>query len=109
MYLSTGTGGAAGCIIAGVMTEYTHPKWSFYLYSFVGILISFCACFLTKKSEKDAKVPRATDSEISTSLEDYEAEQRALMIKNGESPEVVNDRPVPKRKGFCYNLKVNCI
>ena len=75
----------------------------------MGILISFAACFLTKKSEKDAKVPRATDSEISTSLEEYEAEQRAMMIKNGEDPQEVKNRPVPKRNGFCYNLKVNCI
>jgi MFS family permease len=56
MYLSTGTGGAIGCIVAGVMTEYLHPKWCFYLYSFFGVIISFAACFLTKKSEKDAKV-----------------------------------------------------
>jgi len=86
MWLSTGFGGAIGCIIGGVMTEFTHPKWSFYLYSFFGIIISFAACFLTKKSEQDAKVPRPTDSEISTSLEEYEAEQRAIMIKNGEDP-----------------------
>lgn len=56
LYLSTGTGGVLGCIIAGVMTEYLHPKWSFYLYSFFGVIISFAACFLTKKSEKDAHV-----------------------------------------------------
>lgn len=109
MWLSTGFGGAIGCIIGGVMTEFTHPKWSFYLYSFFGIIISFAACFLTKKSEQDAKVPRPTDSEISTSLEEYEAEQRAIMIKNGEDPQEVKKKSIPKRKGFWYNLKINCI
>jgi MFS-type transporter involved in bile tolerance (Atg22 family) len=70
--LSTGTGGALGCIIAGVMTEYLHPKWSFYLYSFFGVIISFAACFLTKKSEKDAHTAVATTSEQSTELYEYE-------------------------------------
>lgn len=65
-----------GCIIAGLMTEYTHPKWSFYLYSFMGVVISFAACSLTKQSEKDARVKELTPSEVSTELEEYEAEQR---------------------------------
>ena len=31
------------------------------------------------------------------------------MIANGEAPEIVNSRPIPKREGFCFNLKINCI
>ena len=109
MWLTVGVGGAFGCVIGGAMTEYTHPKWSFYLYSFFGIIISFAACFLTKDSERDAKVRRPTDSEASSELLDYEAEQRTLMIKNGDDPELVKNRRIPKRKGFWYNLKLNCI
>jgi hypothetical protein len=90
------------------MTEYLHPKWSFYLYSFAGVVISFAACFLTKQSEKDARVSVQTPSEVSTELEEYEAEQRQMMIRNGEDPRVARNTPVPKRKGFCFNLKMNC-
>lgn len=108
LYLSTGTGGALGCIIAGVMTEYFHPKWSFYLYSFFGCIISFAACFLTKKSEKDAQVREVTSSEQSTELEEYEIEQRRLMVREGVDPREARNTPVPKRKGFCFNLKQNC-
>jgi MFS family permease len=108
MWLTVGVGGAAGCIIGGLLTEYCHPKWSFYLYSFVGIIISFAACFLTKDSETNAKVARPTNSEASSELLDYEAEQRTIMIKNGDDPEVVKNRRIPKRKGFWYNLGQNC-
>ena len=108
LYLSTGTGGALGCIIAGIMTEYFHPKWSFYLYSFNGVVISFAACFLTRKSEKDAHTREVTSSEQSTELEDYEIEQRRLMVREGVDPREARNTPVPKRKGFCFDLKQNC-
>jgi len=90
------------------MTEYFHPKWSFYLYSFFGVVISFAACFLTKKSEKDAHVVETTSSEQSTELEQYENEQRRLMVREGIDPKTARNTNIPKRKGFCFNLKQNC-
>ena len=56
MYLGWGVGGVAGCIFAGVMTEFYHPKWCFFFYSFFGIIVSVFACRLTKQSEKDQKI-----------------------------------------------------
>lgn len=47
-------------------------------------------------------------SEISTSLEAYEDEQRSLLIENGQTREQAAAAPVPPREGFCYNLKKNC-
>jgi len=66
MYLSTGFGGVCGCIFAGLMTQYYHPKWCFFYYSFFGLIVSIAACRLTKESEMD-KVVGDIDSVISTS------------------------------------------
>lgn len=74
------------------------------MYSFFGVIISFAACFLTKKSEKDAHVVTVTASQQSTELEDYENEQRRLMIRDGVDPREARNTVVPKRKGFCFNL-----
>jgi ABC-type Co2+ transport system permease subunit len=67
MYLSTGTGGVIGCIFAGVMTEYYHPKWCFFYYAFMGLFVSIFACRLTKESERDKVVNDAISENISTS------------------------------------------
>lgn len=66
MYISTGIGGITGCIFAGLMTEYFHPKWCFFYYSFFGIVVSVTACRLTKASEMDKVVGDAT-TEVSSS------------------------------------------
>ena len=68
MYIATGTGGVIGCIFGGLMTEHFHPKWCFFSYSFMGLVVTVAACFLTKESERDRVTPEeASDSEISTS------------------------------------------
>ena len=53
MYLTAGTGGVIGCIFGGLMTMYYHPKWCFFWYSWMGLVIAIAACFLTKESELD--------------------------------------------------------
>ena len=75
MYLGMGVGGVIGCIFGGLMTQYHHPKWCFFWYSWMGIIVSIFACFLTKESELDRVSihDEASDSDISTSLENYEA------------------------------------
>ena len=109
MYLSTGAGGIFGCIFGGLMTQYHHPKWCFFWYSFMGLIVSLAACFLTKKSEDDKVwTDEPEDSDISTSLENYNAEQRREMIARGASEASVNQRDIPLRTGFCYRLKKNC-
>ena len=73
MYISTGFGGCLGCIYGGLMTQYSTPKWCWFYYSFMGLIVALFACFLTKESELDAVLKDLTPSEISTSLEDYES------------------------------------
>jgi MFS family permease len=106
MYLATGFGGVLGCIFAGLCTQYSHPKWIFFSYSFFGILVSVFACRLTPESERD-KVVDDGESYASTSQEDYEFRVRERIL-NGEDIASINERPIPKRDGFCFNLKKNC-
>ena len=47
LYLSTGFGGIVGCIYGGLMTEFFHPKWVWFYYSFFGIVVAIFAFFLT--------------------------------------------------------------
>lgn len=54
MYLSTGSGGVVGCIFGGLMTQYSHPKWCFFAYSFMGLIVTAFAFCLTKESERDS-------------------------------------------------------
>ena len=51
--MATGVGGILGCIAGGIMTQYFHPKYSFLLYSFFGLIVSFNGLYLTKASEED--------------------------------------------------------
>ena len=76
MYMSMGAGGVVGCIFGGLMTNYYHPKWCFFSYSWVGLIVTGFAFFLTKESERDrvSADEGGTDSDISTSQEAYEAE-----------------------------------
>ena len=47
-------------------------------------------------------------SEISTSQEDYEDDQRSLLIEQGQTREQARAADIPAREGFWYNLKKNC-
>lgn len=52
-WIATGFGGILGCGVGGVMTQYFHPKYSFLLYSFMGLIVAFNGLYLTKESEQD--------------------------------------------------------
>lgn len=53
MFISYGMGGAIATILAGIVTEYSHPKWGFLVYSLMGLVVSFFAFRLTLESEKE--------------------------------------------------------
>jgi hydrogenase/urease accessory protein HupE len=38
-----GLGGIVGCIAGGLITQYSHPKYSFVTFSICGIILSFVA------------------------------------------------------------------
>ena len=50
--MGKGIGGVFGCIFAGIMTEYYHPKWCLFYYSFMGLTLFIFSLFLTKKVEE---------------------------------------------------------
>ena len=46
-----------GSFIAGYMTQYYHPRFSFLSYSFMGLVVSMIAANLTMASETDEDEP----------------------------------------------------
>lgn len=52
-WMMIGIGGLMGSVIGGIMTQYFHPKYAFFLYSFVGLLVAGNGMYLTKESEED--------------------------------------------------------
>jgi len=67
MYLSTGFGGALGCIYGGLMTQYSTPLWCWFYYSFFGLIIVVFAILLSAEAEKDVAEEALGESDISTS------------------------------------------
>ena len=51
--MATGVGGILGSFAAGYMTQYYHPRYSFLSYSFMGLVVSYIASYLTAASERD--------------------------------------------------------
>lgn len=51
-WLATGLGGAIGSLMSGILTQYYHPKYSFLIYSFMGLLISIIGLQLNEESEE---------------------------------------------------------
>ena len=46
-------GGIVGSVLGGLMIQYTHPKYSFLLYSVMGLVITTNGMYLTKSTEED--------------------------------------------------------
>ena len=67
MYISTGVGGALGCIYGGLMTQYSTPLWCWFYYSFFGLIIVVFAILLSAEAEKDVAEEALGESDISTS------------------------------------------
>jgi len=53
-WVATGLGGILGSVVGGVLTQYFHPKYSFAVYSVMGLVIALNGLYLTKESEQDA-------------------------------------------------------
>jgi len=52
-WLATGLGGILGSFASGILTQYYHPKYSFLLYSFMGLVVAFNGLYLDEESEQD--------------------------------------------------------
>ena len=50
-WLATGIGGILGSFASGILTQYYHPKYSFMLYSFMGLVVAVNGMYLTEESE----------------------------------------------------------
>lgn len=50
-WMAMGVGGVIGCIIGGYLTQYSHPKYTFLIIAFVGLIIALIGTQLTKAAE----------------------------------------------------------
>jgi Na+/melibiose symporter-like transporter len=104
MYLCSGIGGVIGSLLGGYFTKkvpdsdgflHSNTKWCFFWYSWIGLLVSFMALFLTNVSEADSETERENSSD----------EQQNRVVQNIEGAIIATPNRPPK--GFCYNLKQN--
>lgn len=111
MYVFTALGGATGCVFGGLMTQYYHPKWCFFWYSFFGLLIIVFALFLTKDSEEDIteQYIQLDSDDVSTSEEEYQSEFRRGVRQTQSGNIQDNEIQVPARQGLCFNFRKNCV
>ena len=75
--MATAVGGLLGCFLSGIMTQYFHPKYSFLSYSFMGLVVSLNAMFLTQESEQDhlAREEQSREEERINSVENSRTSQ----------------------------------
>lgn len=97
IFFLEGVGGGLGATVGGLITQYAHPKWVFFGYSFLGLFVTFFALKLTSESEMDGAVQENAISIIATT---ESSEDQALRNKI-EADQVEG--------GFCFTLKKNMI
>lgn len=51
-WMAMGLGGMIGCCGGGYLTQYSHPKYTFLIVSFMGLIIAAIGTALTKESEQ---------------------------------------------------------
>lgn len=52
-WIANGLGGVAGCLLGGYMTQYCHPKYSFLIFSIMGLMLALCGLSLSDECELD--------------------------------------------------------
>lgn len=52
-WIANGLGGVAGCLLGGYMTQYCHPKYSFLIFSIMGLILALCGLGLSAECELD--------------------------------------------------------
>lgn len=52
-WIAQGFGGVAGCLLGGYVTQYWHPKYSFLIFSIMGLILAICGLTLGKQCELD--------------------------------------------------------
>lgn len=66
-WFCTGIGGLFGSLIAGIVTQYYHPKYGFLMYSVMGLAVSFSGMWLTRASEEiDVEENESQDDSLSS-------------------------------------------
>ena len=78
-----GVGGVVASILGGVMTQYTHPRWSFLIFSLSGLALVCAGVNLSEEAE----------------LEELPANQDGSAIDQ--------QQPQEENKGFCSQLTEN--
>ena len=52
--MALGLGGACGSLVGAYITEYSHPRWAFLIYSFLGLIVMALGAMLDPSVEMEA-------------------------------------------------------
>lgn len=69
-WMAAGIGAMIGCFISGIMTQYFHPKYSFLMYSVMGLIVAANGFFLTPESETQEESQDMSQLSLSESREE---------------------------------------
>lgn len=61
-WMTQGVGGVAGCLLGGYMTQYCHPKYTFLIFSVMGLVLAVSGLFLSKECELDEQEIRENEA-----------------------------------------------
>ena len=103
-WLTQGIAGVVGCIVAAIMTEKYHPRYSFLGYGLYGLVLFIACFFLSAASEREyarGEVPYQSD--FSSELKDGQTPSEAAASRKRIQDEI----GAPGEEGFCYNFKRN--
>lgn len=104
-----GVGGIFGSIFGGYLTEYFHPKWSFFAYSLFGLVVMILGFFQIDKNGKDEENKLTFLQEIIANLKQIKDALKMREARNVILFLLLNGLFSPSFGNFSYYFQMNVV